>query len=283
MPWPWSDADWGSGVWGTPARSTRSQPDCSLSWSAGRPDWRASSPIRRRRTRRRCDSDRRPTTDDGTGAVVRSVTPTAWPEQVVVDAAAQEFVGRQLQRPPAFSAKHVAGERSHALARAGRAVELVPTEVSVYQVQVVEWTSARPPTGDNGRQRDLRSGAGAGLGRTPGRSGALRGAAADANRGLRRAAGAVHPEEASVGRLLTPGELLGHLPVRTLSEAEQTRRRVWAEMSCGSPARRSWRTGRAGRPIWSRSRRHGTDRWHPSGGAGAGGMTRWRGRAPERW
>ena len=159
-------------------------------------------------------------TDDGTGAVVRTAAPAEWPAREVINAAAQAFVGRHWQRPPAFSAKHVSGERSHALARAGRAVELTPVEVCVHQVQLAEWT---PP--------DLR------LVTTVGSGMYVRAFARDLGEcldipahcaALRRsrigafdAAEAVHPEAASVSRLLTPERLLGHLPVRTLSEIEQ--------------------------------------------------------------
>ncbi len=158
-------------------------------------------------------------TDDGTGDVLRTAMPAQWPGREVMIAAAQGFVGRHLQRPPAFSAKHVAGERSHALARAGRSVELAPVEVSVYQVQVVEWT---PP--------DLR------LVATVGSGMYVRALARDLGErldipahcaSLRRTrigsfdvAAAEHPEVASNDRLLAPAQLLGHLPVRTLSDAE---------------------------------------------------------------
>ena len=43
-----------------------------------------------------------------------------------VQAAAAELVGESLQRPPAFSALKVDGQRAYKLARAGEAVDLVP-------------------------------------------------------------------------------------------------------------------------------------------------------------
>ena len=44
-------------------------------------------------------------------------------------------VGRLRQRPPAYSAVKVAGERAYRLARAGRAVELPEREVEVYRFE----------------------------------------------------------------------------------------------------------------------------------------------------
>ncbi|MGC4085559.1 MAG: hypothetical protein QM736_26410 [Vicinamibacterales bacterium] len=43
-----------------------------------------------------------------------------WPARATVDAALERFRGTFLQQPPAFSAKKIAGQRSYALARAGR-------------------------------------------------------------------------------------------------------------------------------------------------------------------
>ena len=76
-------------------------------------------------------------TDDLTG------TPLAEPVPVVVGTAAvrealEAFRGRQDQRPPAFSAKHVGGERSHRLARRGAAVELRPVPVEVTDIELLE-------------------------------------------------------------------------------------------------------------------------------------------------
>ena len=52
------------------------------------------------------------------------------------------FLGPGRQRPPAYSAKHVEGERSYRLARRGETV--VPAEVAV-MVQAVEWLRWTPP------------------------------------------------------------------------------------------------------------------------------------------
>ena len=50
--------------------------------------------------------------------------------------------GRIRQRPPAFSAKRVGGERAHRAAREGRGVELEPVSVTVHELEV---TAFQPP------------------------------------------------------------------------------------------------------------------------------------------
>jgi tRNA pseudouridine55 synthase len=59
--------------------------------------------------------------------------------------AAARFVGAIQQRPPAFSAMKVAGERAYKLARQGGEVALQPRTVQVYSLDVVEyaWPVAR--------------------------------------------------------------------------------------------------------------------------------------------
>jgi len=57
-----------------------------------------------------------------------------------VQAAAAELVGESLQRPPAFSALKVDGQRAYKLARAGEAVDLVPRTVRIDRLEVVEYS-----------------------------------------------------------------------------------------------------------------------------------------------
>jgi tRNA pseudouridine55 synthase len=80
-------------------------------------------------------------TDDRTGAVLEE-RPIERLEQAAIRRALEEFAGPGWQRPPAYSAKHVDGERSYRLARRGEAVE--PAEVAV-MVHAVEWLSWTPP------------------------------------------------------------------------------------------------------------------------------------------
>jgi tRNA pseudouridine55 synthase len=75
-------------------------------------------------------------TDDGTGEPVRHA---AVPQLTApsIDTATRTLTGTFAQVPPAFSAKHVNGQRAYAVARRGGTVELSPVEVTVHQWQVL--------------------------------------------------------------------------------------------------------------------------------------------------
>ncbi len=75
------------------------------------------------------------TTDDAEGEVVE--TSDYHPGEAEVRAALPRFTGTILQRPPAFSAVKVAGERAYDLARAGQAVELAPRPVTIEALTLV--------------------------------------------------------------------------------------------------------------------------------------------------
>ena len=81
------------------------------------------------------------TTDDATGEAIGEAWAAEWPDRARVEAALERFVGRIEQRPPAYSAKKVAGVRSYALARQGRAVELKSAAVSIDRVAVVDYAA----------------------------------------------------------------------------------------------------------------------------------------------
>jgi tRNA pseudouridine55 synthase len=83
--------------------------------------------------------------DDATGSVVESRPLAAWPDEAAVRRAMAGLTGRQWQRPPAYSAKHVAGRRSYELAREGVAVELPEVEVEVSALDLLRWV---PPALD---------------------------------------------------------------------------------------------------------------------------------------
>jgi len=76
-------------------------------------------------------------TDDGTGATIAECVPREWPSNASVEAALDRLRGTQLQRPPAYSARRVGGERSHRLARRGARPEPAPTEVTVSRLTLV--------------------------------------------------------------------------------------------------------------------------------------------------
>jgi tRNA pseudouridine55 synthase len=63
----------------------------------------------------------------------------AWPARDAVREALVGLSGTYLQRPPAYSARRVAGRRGYELARAGQEVALPATPVTVYGIELVEW------------------------------------------------------------------------------------------------------------------------------------------------
>jgi tRNA pseudouridine55 synthase len=76
----------------------------------------------------------RTTTDDCDGAVIAELDP---PEQEIVARAIRGLTGHLLQRPPAYSAKKVAGTRAYDAARRGTPLELEPVGVTVYEWRVL--------------------------------------------------------------------------------------------------------------------------------------------------
>jgi tRNA pseudouridine55 synthase len=85
------------------------------------------------------------TTDDATGRPLGTPWTGPWPSRERVEAALGEMVGLVPQRPPAFSAKKVGGERSYRLARrAGlAAVPLEPVSVRIDELRVEEYQPPR--------------------------------------------------------------------------------------------------------------------------------------------
>jgi tRNA pseudouridine55 synthase len=77
-------------------------------------------------------------TDDATGTVVTASD--AWRDRSAADIAAALHAqrGRILQRPPAFSAKKVAGERAYRRARQGEPVTLAPVEVEIFTLDILD-------------------------------------------------------------------------------------------------------------------------------------------------
>jgi tRNA pseudouridine55 synthase len=77
-------------------------------------------------------------TEDTDGEVAL-VTDPPLPAREDLDVAARQFVGRSLQRPPAYSALKVAGRRAYDLARRGEAVALQPRPIDVYSLAVTRY------------------------------------------------------------------------------------------------------------------------------------------------
>ena len=78
----------------------------------------------------------RTTTDDLTGEPMQASRP---PERASVERAIASLTGHLLQRPPAFSAKSVGGQRAYKSARRGAPLVLEPVGVTVHAWKVLEW------------------------------------------------------------------------------------------------------------------------------------------------
>ena len=69
----------------------------------------------------------------------------AWPplSDAELDAALEPFRGAIEQRPPQVSAVHVDGERAHARARRGEAMDLQPRAITVHRLELLHWDAAQ--------------------------------------------------------------------------------------------------------------------------------------------
>lgn len=77
-------------------------------------------------------------THDREGEVVRESDAWRSLDDERIRSALASLTGSVLQRPPAFSAKRVGGERAHRAARAGRELVLEPVRVRVHALELVE-------------------------------------------------------------------------------------------------------------------------------------------------
>jgi tRNA pseudouridine55 synthase len=75
-------------------------------------------------------------TDDMEGEVI--ATSDIRPDREALQAVLPRFIGTILQRPPAFSAIKVDGERAYDLARAGELVELAARPIEIDTIRMVE-------------------------------------------------------------------------------------------------------------------------------------------------
>ena len=74
-------------------------------------------------------------TDDAAGRVTASSAER--PSTAAIAAALPGFIGIIRQRPPAFSALKIAGERAYDLARSGAAVDLAPRPVDILELRLL--------------------------------------------------------------------------------------------------------------------------------------------------
>jgi tRNA pseudouridine55 synthase len=81
------------------------------------------------------------TTDDAEGEI--AATSDVRPTEAEVLAALPRFIGTIMQRPPAFSAIKVDGERAYDLARSGQVVDLAPRPVTIDELTLVSHSAER--------------------------------------------------------------------------------------------------------------------------------------------
>jgi tRNA pseudouridine55 synthase len=62
------------------------------------------------------------------------------PELAEMQAVLPRFVGRIAQRPPAYSALKVKGQRAYQLARQGKTVELAPRHITIHRLKLVAYS-----------------------------------------------------------------------------------------------------------------------------------------------
>ena len=157
-------------------------------------------------------------TDDLTGRVIETSDAGRLVTASQIEESLSGFLGTQLQRPPQYSAKHVAGERSYRKARRGEAVDLAGVRVTVERIEPVEVQSplvtfrvvVSAGTYVRAIARDLGERLGVGGHLTSLRREAI---------GALRVEDAVPLESLSPEALLPPQAVLGHLPVLELDEA----------------------------------------------------------------
>lgn len=78
------------------------------------------------------------TTGDTEGEITE--TGIAVPARAEIDKVLAQFVGKIEQRPPAFSAIKINGQRAYKLARAGKEVEMPTRTVEIYSLDVIDYS-----------------------------------------------------------------------------------------------------------------------------------------------
>ena len=158
------------------------------------------------------------TTDDPTGAAIATSESWRGVDRGRVEQALARLRGTYEQRPPAYSAVKVAGERAYRRARRGEAVTLRPRRV---EVVALELTSYAPP--DLGFRATVSGGTYVrSLARDVGEALGCGGHLAALTRtqiGSFRLADAVAPERVTPQALRDPAELVRDLPRRQLDSA----------------------------------------------------------------
>ncbi|MDR0397644.1 MAG: tRNA pseudouridine(55) synthase TruB [Candidatus Nomurabacteria bacterium] len=79
------------------------------------------------------------TTGDPEGEISTAGSSTRPTHQAVLDAL-ERFTGQIVQKPPAFSAIKVGGERAYKLARAGKKVDIPSRKVTIYSLKLSDYS-----------------------------------------------------------------------------------------------------------------------------------------------
>jgi tRNA pseudouridine55 synthase len=159
-------------------------------------------------------------TDDATGEVV--ATSEAWRalDRARVAATLAGLREARLQRPPAYSAVKVGGERAYRRARRGETVDLAPRPVVVQEFELTRFeppdAGFRATVGAGTYLRSLAREAGAALG-----CGAHLAALLRTQVGPFRLEDAVAPDAVTPADLRDPAAVVADVPRRELDEAER--------------------------------------------------------------
>jgi tRNA pseudouridine55 synthase len=157
-------------------------------------------------------------TDDGTGTVLQTAPAAVTAAQV--EAVFGQFRGGYDQRPPAYSAVKIAGERAYRRARRGEVVAPAARRVAIESLELVQYGSPdvafRATVGGGTYLRSLARDVGAALG-CGGHLVSLRRTAV----GPFRLDEAVEPEAATLMAVRDPGVLVAHLMRRDVDSGER--------------------------------------------------------------
>jgi len=157
-------------------------------------------------------------TDDGTGTVLKTEPALVTADQV--EAVFGQFRGGYDQRPPAYSAVKIAGERAYRRARRGEVVEPAPRRVEIASLELVRYAAPdvtfRATVGGGTYLRSLARDVGAALG-CGGHLVSLRRTAV----GPLRLADAVAPDALTLTDVRDPSVLVAHLVRRDVDAGER--------------------------------------------------------------